>query len=70
MRLGDGRYECVHCGAQLYIPLVNEPRVTIHAVSDQPNMRVLALNGVEIHHCEIAPVVPRIQADHSVRQDS
>jgi hypothetical protein len=53
MRLNDGRYECVHCGAVLDIPLVGEPKVMIHGASGEPNMRVLSLNGKEIHRCDV-----------------
>ena len=53
MRLNDGRYECAHCGAVLDIPLVEEPKVTIHAASGKPNMRVLTRHGKEIHRCDL-----------------
>jgi hypothetical protein len=53
MRLHDGRYECANCGAQLDIPTRGEPKVTFHATGGKPNVRVLKLEGREIHRCEV-----------------
>ncbi len=53
MKLDDGRYECALCGAVLDVPLVGEPQVVIHAASGQRSMRVLSVNGVEVHRCEV-----------------
>ena len=53
MRLVDGRYECAHCGTVLEMAPEAEPRVVFHAASGQPNMRVITVEGREIHRCEV-----------------
>jgi hypothetical protein len=53
LRLHDGRYECAHCGAILDIPLTESPVVTMTARSGAPNVRILKLDGREIHRCEV-----------------
>jgi hypothetical protein len=53
VRLHDGRYECAHCGEYLDIPLTKKPVITMTARSGEPNVRVLSLDGREIHRCEI-----------------
>jgi hypothetical protein len=53
MRLRDGRYECARCGAVLDVTVDEEPNVTIHATGGGPNVRVLTLDGREIHRCVI-----------------
>ncbi len=53
MRQHDGKWVCAHCGAELDVPKGAEPKVTIHAASGKPNVRVLMLDGKEIHRCEI-----------------
>jgi hypothetical protein len=65
MRRHDGRYECANCGAQLDIPANGEPNVTFHAAGGKPNVRVLKLNGREIHRCVI-----HNQHDYSVERTS
>ncbi len=49
----DGKYVCAQCGALLDIPPVPDPQVTVHAASGKPNVRVLTLDGREIHRCEL-----------------
>jgi hypothetical protein len=53
MRRLDGRYECANCGARLEVTPDGEPNVTFHAAGGKPNVRVLRLEGREIHRCEI-----------------
>jgi hypothetical protein len=53
MRLRNGHYECAYCGAELDIPPGAQPRVTFHAASGKPNVRVLQVEGREIHRCEL-----------------
>jgi hypothetical protein len=53
MRLTDGRYQCLVCGAVLDIPTDREPHVVIVAASGAPNMRTIVYEGVEIHRCEV-----------------
>jgi hypothetical protein len=49
----NGRYECAQCGAVLDIDAANVPCVVFHAASGQPNMRVVKVNGRELHRCEV-----------------
>ncbi len=51
MRLIDGRYTCVLCGAVLDIPLTENPQVVVIAASGKPNERALRYGGEEIHRC-------------------
>jgi hypothetical protein len=51
VRIHDGRYECVLCGAILDIPLTDTPQVVIFASSGKPNMRTLMLDGRKLHSC-------------------
>jgi hypothetical protein len=53
MRLRDGRYECANCGVQLDVTPHGEPNATIHAAGGKPNVRVLKVDGREIHRCEV-----------------
>jgi hypothetical protein len=53
MRLIDGRYQCLLCGAVLDIPTDSEPQVVIVAASGEPNMRTIVYEGVEIHRCAV-----------------
>jgi hypothetical protein len=53
MRLHDGRYECANCGERLAVSADGEPNVTFHAAGGKPNVRVLKIDGIEIHRCEV-----------------
>jgi hypothetical protein len=53
MREREGRYECAHCGASVDVPPQAQPRVIIQMSSEEPLVRVLTLNGKEVHRCEI-----------------
>ena len=53
MRLQDGRYECVICRTELDVPIIGEPRTSIHIPRDDPGVRVLEYDGVEIHRCAL-----------------
>jgi hypothetical protein len=55
MRLHDGKYECVLCGAVLDVPTDREPQVVIKAASGQPNTRTIVYDGKEIHACMMTP---------------
>ena len=55
MRLVDGRYECAQCGAKLDVPGGAEPRVMIKAEGGARTVRVLIVDGVEIHSCVVQP---------------
>ena len=53
MLLHDGRYECALCGAVLTIPLTAKPRVVLEARSGKRNVRILSMDGRELHRCEV-----------------
>jgi hypothetical protein len=53
VRLRDGKYECVHCGAVLEIPAGEGLHVVITAATGKPNVRVLMWNFEEIHRCDV-----------------
>ena len=53
MRQIDGRWVCVECGAVLDIASDENPKATIHAASGKPNVRVLVVDGKEVHRCEV-----------------
>jgi hypothetical protein len=53
MRLVNGRYECAHCGAVLDVDASLVPTVMFHAAGGQPNMRVIRVDGREVHRCEV-----------------
>jgi hypothetical protein len=55
MRLEGGHYRCALCGADLAFPTTARPQVVIEAASGKPNVRVLSLDGREIHRCDGAP---------------
>ena len=49
----DGKVVCKRCGAPLHIPDGHRPEVTFLADSGRPVIRLLKVNGVEIHQCEV-----------------
>ncbi len=53
MRLRDGNWECIHCGAQLDVLHGVQPEVLIHSSSAKPTERVLSVDGREIHRCAL-----------------
>jgi hypothetical protein len=48
--------ECALCGADLGIPFTTKPQVTIIEGNDRPRVRVLRIEGQEIHRCEVPPL--------------
>ena len=56
LRLLDGKLACKRCGAQLGIPDGHSAQMTFHAESGAPVIRVVKVDGDEIHRC---PVVMR-----------
>ena len=52
MLLLDGSDVCARCGAALDMGAGEEPRVVIFAASGKPNVRVLSIDGREVHSCE------------------
>ena len=59
----DGKVVCKRCGAPLDVPDGHTPEKTFHAASGEPVIRVVKVDGDEIHRC---PVVMR----RSPRKDS
>ena len=53
MRKRRGKWTCKQCGAVLDIPADRQPDVMIAAASGQPNVRILTIDGEEIHRCVI-----------------
>ena len=54
MQVRDGRYECALCGAVLDVPASNDPPQTaIHSATSKATVRVLTVNNVEVHRCEL-----------------
>jgi len=55
MLIQNGRHVCVLCGTEVDVPLDQRPLVLIKAASGKPNMRVISLNGKELHACPSNP---------------
>jgi hypothetical protein len=54
MRELDGQWACRECGAVVDgVPPGRTPKVTINAASGRPNVRVLTIDGEEVHRCEL-----------------
>ena len=53
MRLFDGRYECVLCGVVLDVPVTASPTAVLEARGGRRNVRVLTIDGSELHRCEV-----------------
>lgn len=53
MRLVGDHHECASCGARLDIQPHQVGVVVFHAASGQPNVRVILVDGREIHRCEM-----------------
>jgi hypothetical protein len=43
---------CVICGAIVSIPPGKTPVRVLHGASGKPNVRIIKVDGVEIHRCE------------------
>lgn len=54
MRKRRGHWECKQCGAVVDVPAGRQPDVMIAAASGQPNVRILTIDGTEIHRCMIS----------------
>ena len=53
MRRVDGTYQCVLCGAVLDIPFPAAPHAVLEAHAGKRNVRVLSMDGRELHRCEV-----------------
>ncbi len=53
MKLVDGVWTCLVCGATLHdVPDYARVDIDYHAVNGDPLMRVIRWNGHEVHRCE------------------
>jgi hypothetical protein len=55
MRLRDGHYECTLCGAVLDITIDVQPITMVKVTGSAPAVRVILVEGVEVHCCPIKP---------------
>ena len=53
MRSVDGNHECANCGARLDIRPEDVRTITFKGGGGKPNVRVIAVNGHEVHRCEV-----------------
>jgi len=63
MRRVDGHYECVLCGAVLDVAEDATPLVTLVASGGEPNMRVISIDGVQLHACPAGAKATKV--DHA-----
>jgi hypothetical protein len=49
----DGRDNCSLCGEEIPMPRRRRFRTVIIGVSGKPNVRVVTVEGAEVHRCEI-----------------
>jgi hypothetical protein len=47
----DGTTRCILCGEEVPDPVGKSTRTTIIGSSGQPNIRVVMVDGTEIHRC-------------------
>jgi hypothetical protein len=55
VRLRDGKYECVNCGALVDAPPGEVPYAVVLSTSGRPDYQLIVLHGKELHRCEITP---------------
>jgi len=53
VRLVNGKWLCVLCGAELDVPDGKQPKVMLIGRSGKRNVRALVIDGMEIHRCEV-----------------
>jgi len=53
MLLQQGHYVCALCGERVMALADQRPLVMIKGTGGQPNMRVISLEGKELHACPI-----------------
>jgi hypothetical protein len=54
MRRQHGEWTCKQCGVVLAVPDGRRPDVKIAGESGRPNIRILSIDGHEIHRCVIS----------------
>ena len=60
MRVRHGTTECAQCGASLDVEEPRRVRAGLVSTSGEPTIRVLMLDGVEIHRCTLT-ALPRLE---------
>jgi hypothetical protein len=55
MLIQQGRYVCALCGVQIDATRDQHPLTLIKASSGERNLRVIMLDGKELHACPIEP---------------
>jgi hypothetical protein len=53
-KVGHGRYKCALCGATLDMTDHALARTMLVSPSGQPTVRVILIDGREIHRCQLA----------------
>jgi hypothetical protein len=56
--LRQGKYVCALCGEPVMAETDQRPLIVIRAASGEPNLRVISLEGRELHACPIDPARP------------
>jgi hypothetical protein len=54
----EGKFFCILCGAELEVSEA-QTVTTIAGASGKPNVRILSVNGEELHRCEMPSRGPR-----------
>ena len=57
MLVHNGKYVCALCGVQIDAPSDKRPLVLIKASGGERNLRLVMLDGKELHACPIEPDV-------------
>ena len=63
-KVADG-YERALCAMKLDVEPAEVPRVMFHAAGGKPNVRVITVNGREVHRCEVRSGMPASASDSS-----
>jgi hypothetical protein len=56
MRQKDGRYECAFCAEMIEIEHDAVPTVLFHGASGEPSVRIITVQGLEVHRCLVVDV--------------
>ncbi len=57
MRIDDGRWVCVQCGAVVDMPFEAAWHTEMRAHAGEPNVRVVIADGHEVHRCALPLVL-------------
>jgi hypothetical protein len=58
MRLINGKWQCVQCGAAVDIPSDKKPQIILKTSSGERMMRTLNVDGQEVHRCPASVAKP------------